>query len=304
MRAISDPIPVLQAALARFLKSDAGETNVEIDGIIDKNIGWRPHVFEAASMRAWYLHAVPPDSDTWAERAKQAVAKEPTLRIGVACADETLRDEELLKKCEELDASISIFRRRKDSFVIEKIHNNVLDVIYEKRLKLSDECSRCILDESLSKAISASDSQRKGVLLELLLAVLFSQVDGFEVQEVGVSNRTQQMDILVHNRNVGGGLSGSPVVLVEAKNWKDPVDPVEYAAFLRKLESRHGRSKLGYFVTTGRFTSGVSEERRRDSMTDKLVVLIDGTELPTLWNSDRDITRRFEEVTLSASVGS
>jgi restriction endonuclease Mrr len=112
------------------------------------------------------------------------------------------------------------------------------------------------------------------------------------------------MDIFVHNRNVGGALGGSPIVLAEAKNWVDPVGPNEYASFLRKLLSRHGRAKLGYLVTTGRFTSGVADERRRDSMADTLVVLIDGDELPKLWRDGDGITGGLEATTMLAAVGS
>jgi restriction endonuclease Mrr len=91
--------------------------------------------------------------------------------------------------------------------------------------------------------------------------------------------------------------------LAEAKNWSDPVGPNEYAAFLRKLLSRHGRAKLGYLVTTGRFTSGVGDERRRDSMADTLVVLIDGDELPELRRDGDGITEWLESMTMLAAVG-
>jgi hypothetical protein len=143
----------------------------------------------------------------------------------------------------------------------------------------------------------------KGVLLELVVATLLSQVEGFEIQKIGIANRSQQMDVFVHNRNTTSALGLSPVVLAEAKNWKNPVDTSEYAAFVRKLQSRHGRARLGYLVTTGKFTAGVSAERRRESMADTLVVLIDGKILPTLWRGKRPIHDNIERLTLEATVG-
>lgn len=78
------------------------------------------------------------------------------------------------------------------------------------------------------------------------------QVAGFEVTQVGLSSRSQQLDVVITNRNVGGPLGMSPLVVVEAKNWTQPVGTQEYALFIRKLQTRHGRAKLGYFVTTDR----------------------------------------------------
>jgi hypothetical protein len=111
------------------------------------------------------------------------------------------------------------------------------------------------------------------------------------------------MDVLVHNRNTSSALGLSPIVLAEAKNWRDPVDTNEYTAFLRKLQSRHGRARLGYLVTTGKFTAGVAAERRRDSMDQTLVVLVDGKALPLLWRGPKTITDNVEAATIRATVG-
>jgi len=180
---------------------------------------------------------------------------------------------------------------------------SVEDYICRSRLKLSAEAAQAILDRALLRALSETNKQRKGVLLELVVAVLLSQVDGFEVTSIGIANRSQQMDVLVHNRNTGGALGSSPIVLAEAKNWRNPVDVSEYAVFVRKLQSRHGRAKLGYFVTTNRFTAGVGAERRRESTNETLVVLIDGKSLPVLWRDPKGITASVERATVAAAIG-
>jgi hypothetical protein len=132
---------------------------------------------------------------------------------------------------------------------------------------------------------------------------MLSQVDNFEIANIGISNRTQQMDVLVHNRSVGGMLGASPLVLAEAKNWLNKVTPTEHAVFLRKLATRNKRAKLGFLVTTGKFTAGVPLEARRDSTDDIIVVLVDGVALPKIWRGPQSITQNIERLVIEASVG-
>ncbi|MEA2908389.1 MAG: hypothetical protein QOJ15_470 [Bradyrhizobium sp.] len=300
---IRDPIPALQSLIRDYLASKNISEKVEIDGEVSSSAPWRPHVFERKIFRGWHIHAVAPTSDSWALRALRATAKVTKLRVGIAVLEEFLSDEDFLDSCHQLNAAIIIFKATKDTFLPVSFYNSVDDLIYQRRLKLSLNCAARILDRSLIRALAAGTKVRKGVLLEVLVAVLLSQVDGFEVTDVGISNRTQQMDVMVHNRNVGGALSTSPVVLAEAKNWRDPVGTDEYANFVRKIESRHRRAKLGYFVTTGNFTSGVTLERRRESTSETLVVLLDKITLPNVWRGEHSITESVERATMLAAIG-
>jgi hypothetical protein len=276
---------------------------VEIDGIIGRNIPWRPHLMETAPLRGWYIHSEMPLSNSWVERIRIAKNKKPKRSIGVAANEALLSDGKFLRSCHELEAVILPFSLESDRLTVSDLAPSVEDHICQTRLKLSSTTSRDILDRSLARALNEPNKQRKGVLLELLIAALLSQVDGFEVDDIGIANRSQQMDVLVHNRNVGSALGLSPIVLAEAKNWTNPVDTKEYAHFVRKLQTRHGRSKLGYRVTTGRFTAGVYIERARDSSNELLVVLIDGKQLPLLWQGLKTITANFERSTILAAAG-
>ena len=298
---VRDPIPLLQTILRSFLR--AASDKIELDGIIGGNVPWRPHLLERAPLRGWYIHVATPLTESWIERIRRAKAIRPKLQIGIAATEELFANEEFLQVCHELNAAVLIFKSKGDTFIGEELFPSIEDYVYNARLKLSPAAARGILDGVLSQALAEKNKQRKGVLLEVLVAVLLSQVDGFEVADVGISNRTQQMDVLVHNRNVGGALGSSPIVIAEAKNWKDPIDTSEYAAFVRKMESRHDRSRLGFLVTTSRFTAGVGAERRRESMKGTLVVLIDGQTLPSLWRSQKSITACVERITITATVG-
>jgi len=141
----------------------------------------------------------------------------------------------------------------------------------------------------------SQDSYKKGALLELLVALMLSQVGGFEVTDTNISSKNQEVDVHVINRNNSGPLGRGQYVLAEAKNWKKPVPRKEYNAFASKVRSRRGMAKLGIFVTTGTFEAGVVLEGIRESAMDDLIVLLDKTTLPRVWRNNADMTRGLEE---------
>jgi hypothetical protein len=301
---IGDPIEDLHPSLKDLLLEEDPNCDPVTEAPIAANIPWQPHLLEQQLLRAWYYHFEEPEGDSWFRRALHAKNEMPDLQIGIAADEETLRNESFLMQCVELDASLAVIEFRRGKPYAADFYGSVTEYVCARRITLSRQGAKWFLDMLLARAEEEPKDQRKGVLLEVLCAALMSQVENFEPKAKGVSNRTQQMDVLVHNKNQGGALGGSPVVLVEAKNWpKKPVGPPEYAIFIRKMQTRHGRCRLGFIVTIGRFTRNVSRDRLRDSKDDELVILIDGKELPRIWRGRRPITEVIEQLALDATIG-
>lgn len=300
---IVDAVTAMQAAVRDYLTSTSASL-VELDGVISSAVLWRPHVFQSKERVGWQLFSVIPDSYSWEKRIDRACATDAKLTIGVATTEEAFTDAEFLLACQRIGARVILLKERKDTFVFEKSFASIPDFICERNIKLDAEVARSVLDVAHARALKAKTKAEKGVSLEVVVALVLSQVDNFEVDDIGISNRTQQMDVLVHNRSVGGVLGASPIVLAEAKNWRKKVTPTEHAVFLRKLASRNRRAKIGFLVTTGKFTTGVALEARRDSMEDIIVVCVDGVALPKIWRGNGTITREVERLVINASIGS
>ncbi|MBO9622810.1 MAG: restriction endonuclease [Sphingomonas sp.] len=305
MTFVGDPLRKIQPELAAFLAEQSNGREALVDAEIHEDIPWRPHLFEPDIKRAWHIHVLAPDSDSWSRRIRRAKAIDSDIRVGVVAPLDVFLDEDFIQTCDELGAAIIVYTNGVDpsSNINAKLYYSAPEYVVETRVQLSQPAARNLLDRAYARAIEEIDTNRKGVLLEVAVALMLSQVRGFEVHAIGISNRSQQMDVIVQNRNTGGALGGSPVVLAEVKNWRGPVTPTEYAEFLRKLQSRHGRAKLGFLITSGRFTDGVSLERRRESTRDVLVVLLDGADFTSLWRGSGTITERLEAVTLEATIG-
>jgi len=299
----SDPVEEMRERLVAQLRKQKGTVKLRQDASLAPTIPWRPYVLDERSGVAWHILTERVESEFWVRRIERAKAIRSDLRVGVAMPQYLLYDQELLQTLNDLQARVAIVSTE-DVARDVALSNSVADAIYENRLRLSPAGAARILDRLLERCIAATTNVAKGVSLEVLTAVMLSQVEGFEMADVGVSNRSQQIDVRVHNRNAAGALGRSEIVIAEAKNWDLPVGTTEYFSVYRKIETRFGRSRLGYFVTTDRFTAAVEQERLRDSKGEILVVPLDKVTLPAIWRNATEqdnITRRLEAATIEAA---
>lgn len=91
--------------------------------------------------------------------------------------------------------------------------------------------------------------------------------------------------------------------IVECKHWSKPVGVDELRSFLWKMHNRYGRCRLGFFVTTQRFTEPFHGELRRGSMSKVVVIAIDGATLERLITS-HDRNEVFKALHKEAVIGS
>lgn len=134
-----------------------------------------------------------------------------------------------------------------------------------------------------SELTGERNAQKKGRMLEELLAEVFRSIPGFAVHP---HERTadEEIDLFITNQ-ASDWATESPFFLVEAKNWSSRVGPEHYDRFCRKLERRAGRVRLGFLVALGGFTAGVQTTWAADRTKPELVVLVDRPDLEVLVSS-------------------
>src|SRR5437660_967912 len=99
---------------------------------------------------------------------------------------------------------------------------------------------KTILD-SFAKADAATKMSDKGKALEDLICYLFEKVPGVSLTFRNVKNTfdSEEIDIAFFNEKHSAGLNFlSNFLLVECKNWSEPVGSKEVAWFIWKIESR------------------------------------------------------------------
>jgi ActR/RegA family two-component response regulator len=170
-----------------------------------------------------------------------------------------------------------------DALLRAKVRNAV-EVTSERRLAaLSKEAVVLELRETWVRVRAELDRNRKGVLLEELVRLLFRATPGFERVETRVSNEIEEIDIVVENRSEDPiwVRDGSPYLLGECKNWSSKCGPQEYSSFHRKLTTKYGRATTGLFFAVGGFTEAFHLQRAADktAAVNVLVVPVDAADL-------------------------
>ncbi|MDG9674820.1 restriction endonuclease [Micromonospora sp. DH14] len=122
------------------------------------------------------------------------------------------------------------------------------------------------LTQLLEAASLAGNSQAKGEAYEKLITFLFESIPGCIVDR-DITNvfGTEQIDIAVGNIHEAGGLRLlPPIILVECKNWNDPVDSQAIGYFFNILASR--AIELGVLVAASGVTGDVLSGRHSHAL--------------------------------------
>ena len=140
------------------------------------------------------------------------------------------------------------------------------------------------LQDFIAIGTSAGTTADRGRALEDMICYLFGLVPGVAITHRNVMNpfHTEEIDVALWNEQDALGLHFLPnVILIEAKNWSNPVGSIEVAWFDTKLQRRgldfgilispHGITGNAHDLTAAHNTVAATLMQRR-----KLIVLTTG----------------------------
>ncbi|RWE29164.1 MAG: hypothetical protein EOS78_30625 [Mesorhizobium sp.] len=107
--------------------------------------------------------------------------------------------------------------------------------------------------------ITATTTQR-GRALEDLAAYVFGLIPGISITHRNVMNvfATEEVDVAIFNEADQAGLHYLPsIILIECKNWSNPVSSIEISWFLHKLRSRG--LDFGVLIATNGITGDAND---------------------------------------------
>jgi len=164
-----------------------------------------------------------------------------------------------------------------------KVANAVASVRDRRLANLGDAAAEHAISELWQNVRTETDPHRKGKALEELLLVILRSIPGFTRVWNRASNAIEEIDILVRNESTDPfWVKEGVYFLFECKNWSKPVGRNEIDTFVRKLERRHQRCRLGFFAAVGGFTDPALKLQLTDSKDAVMVVFMDGEDLARL----------------------
>ncbi|HYO54784.1 response regulator [Archangium sp.] len=149
------------------------------------------------------------------------------------------------------------------------------------------------------------DPSIKGALLEDLVALLFKSIPGFERTQTNRKSLDEEIDIVIPNESTDPFWlqAHSQYILGECKNWSKSVERKELDVFLKKIERRYGRCRLGFFISIGGFAKGFESGLAAERAGEVLVVALDAARLDELVQA-RDRNAKLKELHARALMAS
>lgn len=143
------------------------------------------------------------------------------------------------------------------------------------------------LQDVWTRALTATDANRKGKALEDTVKHLFTLIPGMHHARTNARNQTEEIDVIVTNRSNDAFLQRQgDFIIVECKNWSTSVGTPVSARLRDKVTKRYGRSKLGICVSMGGFADTVKTDLLSDRREDTLILLVDKDGLQSWIDAD------------------
>lgn len=239
----------------------------QMDGEEQKRPPAALHIHLAERLRPYALERI---------RAARDDGLEPHLALPLA----SLYDEELLLAIHDLDPSAHVIT---DSDMNVAAADSLLGALCDRGVVVSNATRKTLAQTALALSQDkTASSQVRGRRYEALLAFLLSQVGDFAVVERNYRTETEEIDSVVQIRSTMGrvwtGL-GAPMILVEAKNWKDKVPQTQVSAFRVKMMGRRRTVRIGLMFGASGFTSDAYDQELRFSGEDLTIVIVTPDEL-------------------------
>lgn len=181
-----------------------------------------------------------------------------------------------------------------------KTYARTFDAILGGADTYSKEYERITLTEQWKKLKSLKkDDITKGTKLEDFIASLFHKNFGFEVLSKKLLVETQELDIVVKNvsKNDFVKTLNSPFILIECKNWSEPVGVPEARIFESKYREAGKKVNLGIFVAINGVTKPFKTHLNnliRDGIN---LIVIDNKEIEEfLYSEDLDLGKWLEDI--------
>lgn len=171
-----------------------------------------------------------------------------------------------------------------------QLYNRAFAVLMEHEDEVRRRAGALRIRNLLNELPTAATNERKGHLLEDLVATIFEVEPNFVVAKRRYNLGDQEIDLVVRNHvnNPFWVALNSPLLLVECKNWNAPVGTGEIRDFGTKLRD-HPIARVGFFVAINGFSREVTGALTGARREPYHLVPLDGADLRELVDEGLDV---------------
>jgi hypothetical protein len=262
-------------------------------------IDWNPHLV-SSDKRVCHIHVVSRLGNHWVQRMQAARAA--GKQIVIAAPLNSWHSDQTLLLADELGAQ-AVLVANDDDMWLAKTYRSTGQLIAREKLLVGPATLGVLGARMLTRARKLKEANARGDSFEDFLAFLFSQVPEFEIFAQDYNTATEEIDLIVKNRNTYGRAwpPNAPLILVSGKNRKDVVGAPSVTSLASKVEKRRGMCRLGFLCTSGAISRDARDHELRYSGGDNVLVLIDGKTLDRLLGV-ADFPAELERLAVEAAL--
>ena len=279
-------------------RADTG-WQVPKDPIDFSAVQWTPDLVKPDERAVCHVHIVRKLATSWSRRMK--AAKQGGYRVVCAGPLNCWYSDETLVELDELGIEPMVLEQKGGGKWVLKKYRSISELVAMQKLRLETAALTRIGGAVLSRALRATAAHERGWMFEDFLCLLFSQVEYFEVYAHNFENETEEVDVVLYNRRIGGWAApAAPIVIVSGKNTTDRVGVSALNSLHAKMQNRRGQCKLGFLCASNGITETVEIQDLRHSHEDRVVVMLDGDSLKQLIDKPNELAKRIEDLVTKA----
>ena len=253
---------------------------------------WQPDLARAQPKAVLHIHLAGRLLSYVIERMKAANAA--GYEVHVATSLSGLYDEKALIELAKLDATIHLIKTDGAAGAPAPL----LRILAMERIRLSPALRSQLGGIGWDLSQQQVAKQRRGRRFEAVIVFLLSQVEDFQIVETNMRTATEELDAVVQQRATQGrcwATVGAPFILVEAKNWKEPVDQPQVSVLLTKMRGKRKTVRLGLMFSASDFTTDAKDQELRFAAEDLTIAFLNGKEIHD-WIASADGDEYLEQV--------
>jgi hypothetical protein len=272
-------------------KTEIVEAIVRVDrdwlsGCALDEIPWRPDLVDAGKRRILHVHLADSLRPYAIDRLK--AARDCGYEVNIALPRARLFDPRMVLDLAPLEPILHTFDLETPIHLAGP--QALLVSTAMNQIQLPTPFRQQVGREAIRLAELPATAHLKGQRLENLVCFLMSQVRDLSVVEHDLRTATEELDVVVQNRALSGRswmLPGSPLILVECKNWSTSVSQKEVSAFMLKAMGKRGTVRLGLMVGWNGYTSDAELQEIRFASGEITIALLTAAHIAE-WVETRD----------------
>jgi hypothetical protein len=260
---------------------------------------WQPDLVRSDGSALLHIHVAERLRSYATERFGWAV--EAGVEVHIATTLGRLYDPELLEQLASADALVHLLDKPGEAVAPRRL----LALLADEGITVPGSLRTSLGQHGFRFSKAEGSNDQKGKRFEALVAFLLGQVEGFSIFSRNYKTTTEEIDVVLQQREVGGrvwAIANAPFLLVEAKNHGEGISQAMFSQFRIKMQTKRSTVRIGLMLSRTSVSGSAIEQEGKFSSDELTIAFLDGDTIER-WIEAEDGTDYLERLIGEAMLG-